>query len=254
MIQCHISAGWADIESVINRRGLAGLIALVLLPAGCAAPDQLGPSGGGQVTTIEVPGADANAKEGPCMFCPKPPVAPPPVTQPPERAPVPPTIPRTPTIPPTAAPLPGMPRTPAPIDSWEPTAVTDIRIERHEGYDRIIYGFGGTAVPSWRAEYLAEATPRGQPTALQVRGVSILQIYFFATSTATDTGGYSGPTPLTDPYARAVTEVHLAPSYQSHPHSADLSTQTFIGTSSDRPPFKVEVLFDPLAMAVDIFG
>jgi hypothetical protein len=76
-------------------------------------------------------------------------------------------------------------------------------VERHDGFDRIVYDFGGTYTPGWRAEYVAEATVRGQETSTPINGRSILQIYFFGTVSSTESGiaGYNGPNPLSDPAA-----------------------------------------------------
>ncbi|MFZ2172671.1 MAG: hypothetical protein WAW17_01285 [Rhodococcus sp. (in: high G+C Gram-positive bacteria)] len=129
--------------------------------------------------------------------------------------------------------------------------VSGMHFERQDGFDRIIYDFGGIYTPSWRAEYVAEATPRGQETSAPVNGQSILQIYFFDT-VFMDQGengnvGYSGPNPLSDPAAHSVAEVHLTPSYEE-------TTQSFIGLRTDHPQYQVTRLTDPSRIAVDIYG
>ncbi|KAA0016305.1 AMIN-like domain-containing (lipo)protein [Antrihabitans cavernicola] len=124
-----------------------------------------------------------------------------------------------------------------------------MRIERHEGFDRVSYYFGGACCPGWRAEYVAEATERGRSTSTSMSGRSILQIYFYDTASALESGTieYNGPNPLTDPAARNVVEVVLTPSFER-------TTQSFLGIRADHPNFLVNTRYDPARVVVDIYG
>lgn len=146
-------------------------------------------------------------------------------------------------------PTPSCPATPPrPDNTIDATHVTTgMHIEQHEEFVRVIYDFGGPFTPGWRAEYVAEATPRGQPTSTPIDGRSILQVYFFDTVGASGEAGYSGPNPLTAPATGTVTEVHLSPSYRG-------TTQSFIGIHADHPEFRVTRLTNPARIAVDIYG
>ncbi|WP_237737204.1 MULTISPECIES: AMIN-like domain-containing (lipo)protein [Rhodococcus] len=97
------------------------------------------------------------------------------------------------------------------------------------------------------AEYVSEATQRGQETAARIQGRSILQIYFFDTDSAAESGiaAYNGPDPLSDPAAYSVVEVHLTPNYER-------GTQSFVGLRTDYPQFQVTTLIEPTRIAVDI--
>lgn len=123
-----------------------------------------------------------------------------------------------------------------------------MHIERHDGFDRLVYDFGGTYAPSWRAEYVAEATQRGRQTSLQINGRSILQIYFFNTASSAESSipEYSGANPLSDPAAHGVVEVYLTPNFER-------ATQSFVGLRADYPQFQVITLTEPMRIAVDIF-
>lgn len=123
-----------------------------------------------------------------------------------------------------------------------------MHVERHDGFDRIVYDFGGIDSPSWRAEYVAEATQRGKETATQIAGRSILQIHFFDTVPPAESGiaAYSGPNPLSDPAAHSVVEVHLTPNYEG-------ATQSFVGLRADHPQFRVGILTEPIRIAVDVY-
>lgn len=121
-----------------------------------------------------------------------------------------------------------------------------MHIERHDRFDRIVYDFGGTYAPRWRRIRL-----RGNATRPRDRGTnpgrSILQIYFFDTDSAAESGiaAYNGPDPLSDPAAYSVVEVHLTPNYER-------GTQSFVGLRTDYPQFQVTTLIEPTRIAVDI--
>ncbi|MCQ4119575.1 AMIN-like domain-containing (lipo)protein [Rhodococcus tibetensis] len=123
-----------------------------------------------------------------------------------------------------------------------------MHIERHEGFDRIVYDFGGTYAPRWRVEYVAEAISRGDETAIRINGQSILQVYFFDTVSPAKSGvaEYSGPNPLSNPAAHSVAEVYLMPNYEG-------ATQAFVGLRTNYPQFQVMTLIEPMRIAVDIY-
>ena len=162
----------------------------------------------------------------------------------------------TPTPCPTALCFPGSPDGSIPPPPATPTiagvTVSAMHVERQDGFDRIVYDFGGTYSPGWRAEYVAEATERGQETATPINGRSILQIYFFDTVPPAESGipGYHGPNPLSDPLsdpaAHSVVEVLLGQNF-------DRTTQSFVGLRTDHPQFQVTNLRDPARIAVDIY-
>ena len=123
-----------------------------------------------------------------------------------------------------------------------------VHLERHDGFDRIVYDFGGTYAPPWHAEYVAEASQRGEQTSTRLAGRSILQIHFFDTVSAAESGivEYSGPNPVSDPAAHSVVEVLLTPNFEG-------ATQSFVGLRTEYPRFQVTTLTAPTRIAVDIF-
>ncbi|REE70902.1 hypothetical protein C8E05_0232 [Rhodococcus wratislaviensis] len=159
-----------------------------------------------------------------------------------------PPTPTTPTTPgPTISGIPIFPHTALVTPPVPGVTASGVHVERHDGFDRIVYDFGGTYAPGWRAEYVAEATQRGRETATRINGRSILQIYFFDTDSSAESGiaAYNGPNPLSDPAAYSVVEVHLTPNYER-------GTQSFVGLRTDYPQFQVTTLTEPTRIAVDI--
>lgn len=203
----------------------------IALAAGCQSPsEQMGSVDGTTIPWSMVPAAQSGGGAAP-----QPPDPPPPTD--------PNAGPGTPDPPTPTTPGPGIlvvPRVPG-------VTASGVHIERHDGFDRIVYDFGGTYAPGWRAEYVAEATQRGQETATRIQGRSILQIYFFDTDSAAESGiaAYNGPNPLSDPAAYSVVEVHLTPNYER-------GTQSFVGLRTDYPQFQITTLTEPTRIAVDI--
>lgn len=125
--------------------------------------------------------------------------------------------------------------------------VTDIRIGHHEGYDRVVYEFGGKGAPGWSVEYVDKAIQDGSGNDLPVKGTSIMQVLINGSAYPFDSGvtEYAGPDPLSDPSAPAVAEVHLATLFEG-------TTQSFIGTNAERPAFRVTALANPTRLVIDI--
>ncbi|MCC3317131.1 AMIN-like domain-containing (lipo)protein [Nocardia africana] len=126
--------------------------------------------------------------------------------------------------------------------------VTDVRIGHHDGYDRVVYQFGGTGgAPGWTVRYTDRAVQNGSGRELQIAGTSILEVQILGTAYPWDSGvtPYSGPDPATDPSAPGIAGVYGAQNYEG-------TTQSFIGVNADRPPFSVTTLDRPVRLVVDI--
>ena len=49
--------------------------------------------------------------------------------------------------------------------------VTDMRIGRHDGFDRVVFEFGGTGTPGWDVRYVDAATSQGSGAPIDVDGL-----------------------------------------------------------------------------------
>ncbi len=125
--------------------------------------------------------------------------------------------------------------------------VTDIRIGRHNGVDRVEYLLGGRGTPGWDVRYIDRAVQDGSGAGLDIAGRSILEVRITGSAYPFDSGvsPYSGPDPATDPATPAITGVHRTTVYEG-------VTQSFIGVDADRPGFSVTTGSDPTRLVIDI--
>jgi hypothetical protein len=135
-------------------------------------------------------------------------------------------------------------------DTAEPSTdaqvtVSEIRLGRHEGFDRVVFEVGGTGTPGWDVRYVDAASSQGSGDAVEVAGDAILQVTLTGAGYPYDTGveEYSGG-PLTAADTRAVTEVVFDATYEG-------TTVAFVGTSG-RTPFRVYALENPARVVVEV--
>ncbi|MGW6726562.1 AMIN-like domain-containing (lipo)protein [Nocardia sp. NPDC055029] len=125
--------------------------------------------------------------------------------------------------------------------------VTDIRVGRQEGFDRVVFALGGTGTPGWRVAYTDRAVQDGSGKTVDVAGSSILEVRILGSVYPFDSTvpAYSGPDPVTDPGVPGITGVYKTLVYEG-------VTQSFVGVDADRPPFAVTALTNPPRLVVDI--
>ncbi|PKV79760.1 AMIN-like domain-containing (lipo)protein [Nocardia fluminea] len=125
--------------------------------------------------------------------------------------------------------------------------VTDIRIGRQPGFDRVVYELGGTGSPGWQVAYTDKAVQDGSGKSVDVAGRAILEVRILGSAYPFDSivPPFDGPDPVTDPGTPAITGVYKKLVYEG-------VTQSFIGIDADQPPFSVTALADPPRLVVDI--
>ncbi|MCV2490312.1 hypothetical protein OF117_13160 [Geodermatophilus sp. YIM 151500] len=136
-------------------------------------------------------------------------------------------------------------------DTAEPSAdsqgtVTDIRLGRHDGFDRIVLELGGTGTPGWDVRYVDAPSSQGSGDAVDVAGGAVLQVTLTGTAYPYATGveEYAADAPLTDPAAQVVTEVVFDATFEGQ-------TVTFVGVQEE-VPFRVYSLADPTRIVVEV--
>ena len=148
---------------------------------------------------------------------------------------------------------PGAPPFPANTDpdTADPSAgargtVTDLRLGRHDGFDRVVLEVGGTGTPGWDARYVDAASSQGSGDAIEVAGDAVLQVTLTGMGYPFDTGveEYAGPDRLTAAGTEAVTEVVWDSTYEG-------TSVAFVGTTGTTP-FRVYLLEDPVRVVVEV--
>jgi hypothetical protein len=124
--------------------------------------------------------------------------------------------------------------------------VSDIRIGRHDGYDRVVFEVGGRGTPGWDVRYVDTATSQGSGEPVDVAGNAVLQVALTGAGYPYDTGveEFSSSGPVTGPDTEVVTEAVFDATFEG-------TALTFVGTT-DRTPFRVYLLQGPTRVVVEV--
>lgn len=124
--------------------------------------------------------------------------------------------------------------------------VRDIRVGRHDGFDRVVLEMGGTGTPGWDVRYVDEASSQGSGNPVEVAGDAVLQVTVTGAGYPYDTGveEYAGADPLAVAGTEVVTEVAFDNTFEG-------TTVAFVGTT-DRSPFRVYLLENPVRIVVEV--
>ncbi|WP_441300214.1 AMIN-like domain-containing (lipo)protein [Blastococcus sp. PRF04-17] len=122
--------------------------------------------------------------------------------------------------------------------------VSDIRVGRHDGFDRVVFEVDGTGTPGWDVRYVDQAFSQGSGDAVDVAGDAVLQVtltgaaYPFETGVEEFTGGpVRGGTDV-------VTEVAWDATFEG-------TSVAFVGTAAT-VPFRVYQLTGPTRVVVEV--
>jgi hypothetical protein len=124
--------------------------------------------------------------------------------------------------------------------------VTDIRIGRQDGFDRVVFEIGGRGTPGWNVRYVDEAASQGSGESLDVEGDAILQVTLQGMGLPFETGAeeWSGPDPLSSDDTETVTEEVFDGTFEG-------TTVAFVGLTGEKP-FRVYSLTDPTRIVLDV--
>jgi hypothetical protein len=123
--------------------------------------------------------------------------------------------------------------------------VSDIRIGRHDGFDRVVFEVGGTGAPGWDVRYVDAASSQGSGDDIAVDGDAILQVTLTGAGYPYDTGveEFSGG-PVSSGDAEVVTEVVYDNTYEG-------TSVAFVGTTA-QAPFRVYLLDNPTRVVLEV--
>jgi hypothetical protein len=124
--------------------------------------------------------------------------------------------------------------------------VTDLRVGRQDGFDRVVFEVGGTGTPGWDVRYVDAASSQGSGKPVDVAGDAILQVSLTGVGYPYDTGvtEYSSPAPLTAQGTKNVTEVVYDATFEG-------TAVSFVGTKA-QTPFRVYLLENPTLVVLEV--
>jgi hypothetical protein len=125
-------------------------------------------------------------------------------------------------------------------------SVTDIRIGRHDGFDRVVFETDGTGTPGWDVRYVDAAQSQGSGDDIEVDGDAVLQVTITGVGIPADTGvdEYSGPDRLSSGDAEVVTEVVWDSTFEG-------TSQAVVGVTAETP-FRVYLLEGPARVVLEV--
>ena len=126
------------------------------------------------------------------------------------------------------------------------STVTEIRIGRHEGFDRVVFELDGTGTPGWDVRYVDDPASQGSGDPVDVEGTEALQVTLTGIGLPHDTGvdEWAGPNPLAISETETVTEVVWDASFEGQ-------SVAFVGTTAEAP-FRVFLLEDPVRVVLEV--
>jgi hypothetical protein len=124
--------------------------------------------------------------------------------------------------------------------------VSDIRIGRHDGFDRVVFELGGTGTPGWDVQYVDAATSQGSGKPVDVAGDAVLQVTLTGAGLPYETGveEFSPSGPVTGAGTKDVTEAVFDTTFEG-------TTVTFVGTRQ-KTPFRVYLLSGPTRVVLEV--
>jgi hypothetical protein len=137
------------------------------------------------------------------------------------------------------------------FDTAEPSAdasvtVTDIRIGRHDGFDRVVFEVAGTGTPGWNVQYVDAPSSQGSGEPIDVAGHAPLQVTLTGAGYPYDTGVQEFPAgdPLAGSGTKIVTEAVYDSTYEG-------TSVAFVGTEK-RTAFRVYLLDSPTRVVLEV--
>ncbi len=123
--------------------------------------------------------------------------------------------------------------------------VSDIRIGRHDGFDRVVFEVGGEGTPGWDVRYEDQASSQGSGDAVEVAGEAVLQVTVTGAGYPYETGVEEvqrGPLSASD--TETVTETVFDSTFEG-------TTLAFVGTKA-QAPFRVYLLEAPTRVVLEV--
>lgn len=130
--------------------------------------------------------------------------------------------------------------------SGGPLSVTEVRVARQDGYDRVVFELDGEApgTPGWRVEYSDDPRRDGSGDPVEIEGDAVLVVRITGTGYPFDTGREEATTATVPADAEVVRAVELGAVFEG-------TYEAFVGVSAEQP-YSVTRLADPARIVVDV--
>lgn len=124
--------------------------------------------------------------------------------------------------------------------------VSDLRVGRQDGFDRVVFEVGGTGTPGWDVRYVDAASSQGSGKPIDLAGNAVLQVTLTGAGYPYETGvkEYPAGRPATAAGTETVTEVAFDATFEG-------TTVAFVGTRA-QAPFRVYLLQNPTRVVLDV--
>jgi hypothetical protein len=133
------------------------------------------------------------------------------------------------------------PQTAEPTGDWD-LQLQDVRTGEHDGFDRVVLEFSGTAGPGWGVAWSEKAVAEGSGEVVPLDGDRVLTISASGTAMP-EPGSFEVPQRLGP--SGDVAEVQVNGWFEGY-------TQVFAGFQGEERPFRVFALADPPRLVVDV--
>jgi hypothetical protein len=133
------------------------------------------------------------------------------------------------------------PQTAEPTGDWD-LQLQDVRTGEHDGFDRVVLEFSGTAGPGWGVAWSEKAVAEGSGEVVPLDGDRVLTISASGTAMP-EPGSFEVPQRLGP--SGDVAEVQVNGWFEGY-------TQVFAGFQGEERPFRVFALADPPRVVVDV--
>ncbi|MBR7744602.1 hypothetical protein KC207_15000 [Phycicoccus sp. BSK3Z-2] len=124
---------------------------------------------------------------------------------------------------------------------------TAVRVGRHEGYDRVVYEFSGSGLPTYQVEWVDEPVQSGSGNTVEVPGDAYLSVRASTVEIPTD----SQPQPQAPGAGRL--DGTVVASAEPIWGGFEGYGETFVGVTGEERPFRVLVLEEPTRLVVDVW-
>jgi len=127
-------------------------------------------------------------------------------------------------------------------------SVTNVRVGRHNGFDRVVFDIGGQGLAGWNVRYVDEARAAGSGFPIEVEGGAVLSVSLNNISLPPDAPAgiepYDGPERIRPAGQGRLIEIVEDTVYEGH--------HTFFVGVTDTVPFQVRRLESPQRVVLDI--